>query len=162
MKWCPSCKRKRLTSEFGKGKREKDGLYRYCKECSTTKGREWYKRNKHKNKDKWHQRGRLRRAKYPEKLKIISRRSKYKWKYGITIEQYDKILISQKGVCDICGEKEIAMDKGKIKRLAVDHNHHTDKVRGLLCATCNVGLGSFKDSINVLTSAISYLQKNNI
>jgi hypothetical protein len=52
--------------------------------------------------------------------------------------------------CMICGEDS--------QRLAVDHDHGTGAVRGLLCGPCNMGLGSFRDRIEVLTAAMSYLQ----
>lgn len=78
--------------------------------------------------------------------------------FGITIEEYNAILEKQKGVCAICGEKETAKGNGGIVRnLAVDHDHETGEIRGLLCSNCNNGLGRFKDSPNLLTNAIDYL-----
>ncbi len=50
---------------------------------------------------------------------------------------------------------------GKVSPLSVDHCHKTNVVRGLLCNECNSGLGKFKDNIDVMASAISYLQQNN-
>jgi hypothetical protein len=69
---------------------------------------------------------------------------------------YDELYKKQNGVCAICG------GKGKIGcRLAVDHSHNSDKVRGLLCNSCNMGLGLFKDSLIVLKKAVEYLGRNN-
>ena len=48
------------------------------------------------------------------------------------------------------------------RRLAVDHDHKTGKIRGLLCISCNVGLGHFQDDVELLRSAILYLQEGGI
>lgn len=74
------------------------------------------------------------------------------WKYGLSIADYDVLAEKQNGVCAICGEP----DK---QRLAVDHNHETGVVRGLLCRLCNLGLGHFKDRPGVLTKAAKYLEE---
>lgn len=73
--------------------------------------------------------------------------------YGLTPFQYRKLLRNQNGVCAIC--KEINDDG---RSLAVDHDHYTGKVRGLLCTRCNLGLGFFKDEIRLLAEAIVYLE----
>jgi Autographiviridae endonuclease VII len=73
--------------------------------------------------------------------------------YGITAAQYDEWNDAFGGVCHIC-------EKGcpTKRRLATDHNHVTELVRGLLCINCNKGLGNFKDSIDLLKKAIAYLE----
>jgi len=75
-------------------------------------------------------------------------------KFGITLDVYNKILEGQNGVCAICKDECLTG-----RQLAVDHDHKTGKVRGLLCMECNIGLGKFKDSSELLSKAISYLQK---
>ncbi len=60
-------------------------------------------------------------------------------RYGITVEQYDAMLRQQNGLCAICGRAP------KRFRLAVDHDHETGEIRGLLCTRCNLGLGWFRD-----------------
>lgn len=77
-------------------------------------------------------------------------------KYGLTPEQYDEMNGKQNGLCAICSKPEIT--KSKV-RLAVDHDHKTGYVRGLLCNTCNTALGKFYDNIELLKSAIWYLEK---
>ena len=74
--------------------------------------------------------------------------------YGITIQDYDKILASQRGVCAIC--------KGGTTRrhFAVDHNHKNGRVRGLLCARCNMGLAKFMDRTVVVGRAYLYMQRD--
>lgn len=81
-------------------------------------------------------------------------------KYGITIEQYDAILLAQNGICAICGGTT-AIDKWKsgLKNLQVDHCHKTGRVRGLLCFHCNTALGHFRDNVEWMKTAILYLER---
>ncbi len=76
-----------------------------------------------------------------------------KKEYGIIPEDYDRMFLEQGGVCLICKEPP----SGRVIRLAVDHNHETGQVRGLLCVDCNNGIGRLGDSIELLESAIEYL-----
>ena len=72
--------------------------------------------------------------------------------HGITEEQYKALLAFQGGRCAICGNKP------RSKRLAVDHNHKTMEIRGLLCKNCNYRiLGGVRDSVEMLQTAINYL-----
>jgi hypothetical protein len=65
------------------------------------------------------------------------------------------MLLNQNNKCAICGR-----DKSEFKkRFAVDHNHKTGEIRGLLCVNCNHGLGTFKDNTIFLNNAIKYLNK---
>lgn len=79
--------------------------------------------------------------------------------YRMTPAQFNAMWEKQKGKCAIC---EISMaPRGRSSDAAcVDHNHKTKEVRGLLCRTCNHGLGHFKDSPEVIQAAIKYLQEN--
>lgn len=76
--------------------------------------------------------------------------------YGLTLDDYDNILESQNNGCAICGKAP--EDNGQ--RLAVDHDHDTGAVRGLLCIGCNAGLGSFKDDPDLLEEAQKYLYRH--
>jgi|SRR5688572_165722 len=80
------------------------------------------------------------------------RRYILKTKYNLTIEEFHAIQQEQDFKCAICNGKPKANGV-----LYVDHCHDTQTVRGLLCNTCNAGLGQFSDSIELLKSAISYL-----
>lgn len=71
--------------------------------------------------------------------------------YGITLEQYNQILLKQGSVCAICG------GLNKNRRLCIDHDHKTGKVRGILCDNCNKGLGNFLDTPTLLLKAVKYL-----
>lgn len=83
-------------------------------------------------------------------------RSKHRNITDIPKEHYEALLQAQNYSCAICGINAEETKQG----LAVDHNHATDQVRGLLCMRCNVGLGYFKDNINSLNQAINYLLKS--
>ena len=76
-------------------------------------------------------------------------------KYGLTLEQYDAMLVEQGGRCAICETSTPA----KHGSWCIDHEHGSMKVRGLLCVKCNAGLGSFDDSPGFLLAAERYLQK---
>ena len=75
--------------------------------------------------------------------------------FGISLTQYDSMLIAQNGRCAICLDKVTPA-----KALSVDHNHETGKVRQLLCHLCNVMLGSARESEDILMRAISYLRNH--
>lgn len=80
--------------------------------------------------------------------KASNRRKRLKYKYGISLENYDWLLKEQEEKCKICGNKT---------ELVVDHCHKSSRVRGLLCNQCNTGLGCFKDNPESLLKAIEYL-----
>lgn len=90
----------------------------------------------------------------------LSKKSFILSKYKLSHVDYNKIIEKQNNTCKICGKSESGMFQGKQKRLSVDHNHKTGKIRGLLCSSCNVGLGVFKDSPELLRNAIKYLDDN--
>ncbi len=92
-----------------------------------------------------------------EKGKLDSKYRQLKFRYGLTQEAYEKLYRDQNGKCGIC---EIKLDLGTSKGLLVDHDHVTNKVRGLLCSCCNPGIGQFKDSPELLTNAIKYLRSH--
>lgn len=77
-------------------------------------------------------------------------------KYGLTIEEYDEIMERQDGGCAICHATP-EEGSGRWERLHVDHDHATERVRGILCHNCNSGLGHFKDDPELLRAAIHYL-----
>lgn len=81
--------------------------------------------------------------------------------YGVTLEAYRAMDEEQGGVCAICKRPETVKNArtGLVWKLAVDHNHETGAVRGLLCSKCNSLLGDAEDSIERLQAAIDYLRK---
>ena len=122
--------------------------------CATCAHREWYLKNREKRleqtrayNDAWRK---------TEAGRKIQRNARYKIKYGITIEDYDRMFEEQSGLCAICGNPP---EEGQL--LNVDHDHETGKVRALLCFTCNNGLGSFQDDPELLKKASQYLEEFN-
>lgn len=93
-----------------------------CARCRTINARAWQKRN-------------------PVAKAAYARSVHLKTKFGITPEEYDAMLHKQRGKCAICRQPEKVVGKS----LAVDHDHKTGKVRGLLCGSCNQLLGIFED-----------------
>ena len=130
---CRKCKELKYTNEFYGSEPHKKTSY-WCKECMKN-----YKRNKYKTNTKG--------------LESVRRQS-YKRLYGISIEDYERLLEAQNGLCKICGK-----EPGH-KPLSVDHNHVTGKVRGLLCSHCNVGIGNLMDNIDIMRKAIDYIESD--
>lgn len=78
--------------------------------------------------------------------------------YGLTVEDYQAMLAKQQGLCAICRRPP---NGGKHSGLlVVDHDHDTNKVRGLLCDPCNRGLGQFGDSLERVDAAAAYLRRS--
>jgi len=134
MKTCSKCKTNRTIEDFPNDKSRKDGKHPYCRACHK---RYWKLKPKTKELRDYHNK--------------ISRKFQCS-KYGITTEQYEKMLIAQAGLCAIC------RSNNQNNRLSIDHCHVTEKIRGLLCINCNTGLGKFGDSIEMLRTAIEYLE----
>lgn len=93
-------------------------------------------------------------AEHSEEIRAYDREYRLRRDYGISLVEYDEMLEAQGGGCAICGKTP----EENRRRLAVDHDHETGEVRGLLCIRCNHGLGNFLDSSELLRSAIQYLQ----
>ena len=84
----------------------------------------------------------------------INRRYRLKRRYGLTIEEYDTLLHKQRFKCKCCGVHQNEEDRS----FAVDHDHETKQVRGLLCNKCNRGIGLLGDSLEGLYRAVKYLE----
>ena len=138
-KTCRVCKVEKPFIEFTKSRGE-------CKECRKVINREYRqdnlvelrRKNAAKEKEKYHS------MTFEERQ--IHNRKKH---YGINEEYYNTLLEKCKGVCSICGSSD---------PLVVDHDHQTGSVRGLICNTCNTGLGKLGDNIEMLEKAILYLR----
>lgn len=168
-KQCPKCKRLLPRDEFGINRGRKDGLMFICRACKNTYDRE-YRRSKHgKTLNKGYQekyrrstKGRKSTRKYArsEKNKIAQKAHCLKRNFNLTQKEYNSILDSQDCVCAICRKPETICQGGKVRSLAVDHNHDTGKIRGLLCYRCNISLGGFS-GVTILLAAAIYLEENN-
>ena len=88
----------------------------------------------------------------------------YRRSYGLSAEQVAALLQEQDRKCAICGVSDPGprtRSKHEVGRWNVDHDHATGQVRGVLCGNCNVGLGAFKDDVDVLLNAAVYLERTN-
>ena len=102
--------------------------------------------------------GRKKRHENPEKAAKESMEHGLRRRYGMDFGQYDSLFEFQNGLCLICGKPETRFRNGRVTRLAVDHCHDTNKVRGLLCSACNSGIAHLQHSPEVLRKAIEYLE----
>lgn len=80
-------------------------------------------------------------------------------KFGIYPGTYDRMVEAQEGLCAICRRPERWTRSGLVRTLAVDHDHVTGQIRGLLCSACNTALGYFEDSTERLEAAVRYLKE---
>lgn len=133
-KVCSKCKEDKPLSEYHKRANRPCGVKSQCKEC-------------YKN--------------YPAKLK---RRDNYMREYDlfksykISLEEYEKMLKQQNNCCKICNINIGTLHNKRKKNFCVDHCHSTGKIRGLLCDSCNKGIGFFNDNTSLLEKAILYLK----
>lgn len=163
MKFCTRCKSNKELTEFGKNRRTKDGLSVWCKPCCSEHGKLQYAKSKERvleyqkqyrklNLDKVRQTKKIWKAKNKEKVSDINRWSKRKQAYGITKDQFFDLLEKQNNGCAICS-KPVGISS------AVDHDHDTGKVRGILCDPCNTSLGIFGDNLQGIMNVVSYLER---
>jgi hypothetical protein len=98
----------------------------------------------------------------PRVRSIPEQERKYKLKalYNLTLDDYQKLLDETNGVCPLCGVTLI-FDGVFDNSAVIDHNHETGEIRGIMCNSCNRGLGQFKDNIQSLEKAIEWLKKQN-
>ena len=140
MKQCTKCKEVLPFSSFGKHCRHKDGLRFRCKPCESADRKETKKKALELDY---------------EGTRLKERADNLKRMFNITPEDWELKASAQKYKCAICKKECITG-----KRLAVDHDHETGKIRDLLCGNCNQGLGKFKDSPQLLDEAAEYLRKH--
>jgi hypothetical protein len=136
-KRCSQCKFPKDESEFCKDRSRPDGLNHRCRLCNRSHVQNIAAKQK----------------KQFGKKKYRRRRRKYELThyYGISVEDYAKLVKNQGDKCAICGTKPEAY-------LAIDHCHETNRVRGLLCRKCNSAIGLFDDDIHKIENALMYLK----
>lgn len=133
-KTCSICAVEKLLDDFPDNKLGKYGKQGRCRPCDRAYVNAWGK---------------------TEAGKAKARRIRLRGVYGITPEDYDAMLASQNGVCAICERND---PRGQ--RLAIDHDHVTGAVRGLLCRACNTALGLLDDDIVRLARMRRYLRRS--
>ena len=133
----------------------------FCKSC-------YYKHLKKENPE-WANDLKNRRTEYyqtpegKEAKRISARKCHLKTKFGISLEEYDELLEKQNGVCAICKEPNTIKGRGgKPLPLAIDHDHNTGKIRGLLCATCNIAIHKAEQDLSWFDTAKIYLLNSSI
>ena len=125
------CNTEKEFSFFSKDTRAKSGYQTRCKSCQAAVKKEMAGYYREKHLQK---------------------------KYGISQADYEQMLEEQQGCCAICGIEEKYCEN---QRLAVDHNHKTEKVRALLCKKCNQAIGLLQDNADFAYSAYQYLKEHN-
>lgn len=124
----------------------------FCKDCNILKKVSEFEL--HKNGGPKHLRcNDCKKNKKPRKYNPNSYFKRINKIYGLTEKEYKDMELVQNMKCKICLLPSV-------NRLFVDHCHKTGKIRGLLCAKCNAGLGQFNDDISILEYAINYLKEN--
>jgi hypothetical protein len=174
-KVCNKCGETKSLDEFHKRKGSPDGHQYACKPCTNAVSLQWQRNHpesaresqrKYQRSENYKERWKRNRARpgWKEKNRagVQARRAAFilgepRWvlqrhirtRFGMELEDYDRLIISQSGRCAICEEP--------LKWPVVDHCHTTDAVRGLLCVACNAGLGQFYDNVKYLQGAIRYI-----
>lgn len=167
-KICSKCGKRKAISQFIKCGRGRHGVRGECKLCkkeyddnyrkefperrTKTTRDAWKKRTDNGKLKEWRSTNKEKRNEYlkdwakknPDKV----RGQKLRHKYGISLEEYNKILLAQNGVCAVCSATDVGV-KGR-KNLFVDHCHETGKIRGLLCHKCNITVKDIEHVKNVL------------
>lgn len=144
MKKCTVCKENKDFSEYFKSQKSKDGYGYRCKPCDKEARADYRENNR-------------------ERFREVARRKQLKHKYGMSMDEYDALLKRQKGRCGICGTENPCGRKKVRKHLtnfAVDHCHSTGKIRGLLCSSCNRGLGLLGDNWAIIANLRRYLNNS--
>ncbi len=141
--------RKQYNKEYYEKNKEK------FKESHKKFAKKYYKRLEVKERiKKYYKKPKVKERiqKYNSKHKIKRKYDQLRINYNLNIQQYNKMVHKQKGICPICKK-----DYGD--KLGVDHNHETKEIRGLLCRRCNLLLGQSDEDINLLKNMIKYIKK---
>lgn len=138
MKVCTQCRVTKPLLEFNINKQCKGGRNTFCKKCVNFRATQ--------------RPGGILAANLLRYWPTLSRLE--------AIKEYEKLIAKQKNLCAICNNIETLIDykTKQPRRLAVDHDHRTGKIRGLLCHHCNTAIGKFKDNENYLLAAANYLR----
>lgn len=146
MKQCRRCEIIKPEGEFSKRTASPDGLNYICKQCVIEVRAEKKERER-------------RHKVYQDALKADARKdANLQRHYGMSLEDYHTRLSEQGDRCAICGRDQ----EGFVRAFAVDHDHVTGRVRGILCPDCNRGLGGFQDNPNLLRRAADYLERKEL
>jgi hypothetical protein len=126
-KVCSRCGQEKPLSDFHKRKDRKCGVVGFCKVCAKIRGQNWRKTKQAEQYTRNYWRKNQRR------ITVLQA--------GLTVERYNELFAGQDGRCGICKRHQTEFTK----HFDIDHNHKTDKIRGLLCRTCNKNLGLYEN-----------------
>lgn len=144
-KRCTHCDRWKAKNDFYR-LRNGGSLQSWCKSCVKRAVRARYTKDEIKKKNKAF------RKRHPHDKKDRALKSSF----GISLIQYNLMLTEQGNACKICGIDQAFCNR----KLAVDHNHQTGEIRGLLCGKCNLGIGNLNDDPNLILKAANYLMEH--
>lgn len=155
---CPTCAVLKPASCFYRNLNSRSGLFTYCKDCASRRAKAWRSIPEVKRKIQQYKRSTSSIAQQKEYQKLPetkkkNRASRLLKKYGLTSDQFDELLRQQNFRCAICESTE----PSGTGIWHIDHDHQTNKVRGILCHHCNVALGSVRDSARILRRMMCYL-----
>lgn len=163
-KVCSKCGTEQEIVLFNRDRSKSSGYRSWCKTCDNINSRIQYNKDPQLRRDQrkeYYYENRedeiQRRGEFRKNNVDMHRSHKYRQLYGITLERFEEMRTSQKCSCAICGKHE---SQNKNKKLFVDHNHNTGKVRELLCHGCNTGIGLLQDDVDLLQKAMDYLIKH--
>ena len=147
---CSACQRVKYLTDFYRDARGRSGRGYRCKDCVKTAT------SAHNASDPERKRQRDAEYRRNQENRARTRQRRLRQKYGISADEYDRLLASQGGGCAICGGVET---DSRSRELPVDHDHATGAVRGILCDPCNRVLGLFGDDPATVRRAVRYLRK---
>jgi hypothetical protein len=139
MKICNGCSTEKQVVDFYRDQKSKSGFTSKCKECIKAYQDIWRKDNKGKKakaNTSWY----------------------YRTTHGITPEEFLQRAKEQHNKCKIC-LVDLTFDTIKDTKAVMDHCHTTGEKRGVLCYSCNLGLGKFKDNVDAISRAVNYLKE---
>lgn len=151
MRRCAKCRQVKPLAEFSRSTKKVNSWCRECFAAYTKERRALDPEYENRRQREWNKLN-------PEKRARYRRRSLLKNTYGLTEAEFDGLLAKQNGRCPICLEAIQLSGTGGMAKLAIDHDHETGRVRGLLCGTCNTGIGLLKDDVEVLARALDYVE----
>ena len=160
---CRICGEVKALREFHHAADMRDGHRNECRDCYREIARARYRANPQKaieNVQRWQlanaERFKAYQAEYRSRpgRKRAMRDLYYRRTYGLTADEIDAMLAAQGGACAICH----AVPK-RLASMHLDHDHEAGHLRGLLCLSCNQGIGKFRDSPALLRAAADYLER---
>lgn len=145
-KVCCRCRVEKSSLDFYRHRKDPDRLHHICKRCSIEQSKSVYR----KRKDIILDRNKVQRQRDPSR----KRHQRWKFKFGLSPDDYNKMLREQNYCCAACGYRPTSTDRV----LGVDHDHETGQIRALLCNGCNLALGHLKEDAERCLRLATYIR----